>query len=134
MEKIRKIDSRNARGKKFYSQFSIVLGIFILVFISVSLAKEIVRRYEVSREISALKSEIQRLESRNTELNQLISFFSTEEFLEQEARTRLNLQKIGEKVMIIPDVRKLGEEEIKSNLELSLSNPARWWNYFFAEQ
>ena len=122
------------RRNKFSSKFSIIFGVFILVFISVSLAKEIVRRYEVSKEIKELEQEIVTLESRNAELDELIAFFNTEEFLEKEARTRLNLQKPGEQVMIIPDVQMAEEQEEKASLELSLSNPAHWWNHFFAEQ
>lgn len=122
------------KEKKFYSQFSIVFGIFLLVFISVSLVKEIVRRYEVNKEISQLETEIGRLESRNGELDQLITFFNTDEFLEQEARTRLNLQKPQEQVIIIPDLKLAPREEQKANLELSLTNPHRWWNHFFAGQ
>lgn len=131
MKKKSKIPGQAGRKKFVSSRLTVIIGVFLLVFISVSLAKEIVRRYEVNREIKNLQSEISELEERNTELTSLITFFNTDAFLEQEARTRLSLQKPGEKVMIIPDVDLTTEEEQKKNIELSLSNPRKWYNFFF---
>jgi hypothetical protein len=55
--------------------------------------------------------------------------------LEQEARLKLNLQKPGESVVIIPGVgggRELGENVAGMEGEnKAISNPKKWWNYFF---
>lgn len=131
MQKNSRAQDPNSKKKIVSSKLTMLIGAFLLIFISVSLIKEIVRRYEINREIAKLEEEVAELDARNTELTDLIAFFNTDTFLEQEARSRLNLQKPGEKVVIIPDIESIPQEEQKNNLSLSLSNPKKWWNYFF---
>lgn len=118
------------------SRLFLLIGVVILILFSVSLSKEVIRRYEVNREIRELEKEVAELEKQNTELTQLEQFLNTERFQEQEARLKLGLAKPGEKVIVIPGVseEKLPKEELSapSNNE-ELSNPHKWWNYFFSQ-
>lgn len=118
------------------SRIFLVLGVIILILFSISLSKEIIRRYDVNREINQLKTEVEELEKRNAELAELIQYLNTESFQEKEARTKLGMAKPGEKVVVIPEVKEEQTEGTPSlsppNLE-ELSNPQRWWNYFFSQ-
>lgn len=113
-----------------------MISIIVLVLIGVALSKEIYRETQVSKETASLESEIDRLTRRNTELAELISYFSTLGFQEKEVRLKLGLQKPGEKVVILPETESLngepgpasGDSTVKTG---ELSNPKKWWNFFF---
>ncbi|MBU2235447.1 septum formation initiator family protein [Patescibacteria group bacterium] len=107
----------------------------MLVLFSVSLGKEVVRRYEVNKEIQALEKEVEELENQNTELADLIQYLNTNSFREKEARTKLGMAKEGEKVVVIPNIEVVAETAteavgVPDNVE-ELSNPERWFAYFF---
>lgn len=108
--------------------------VFLLVLFSVSLGKEITRRVEVNQEIGSLEDEIQQLESRNAELNDLLAYLNTSALVEKEARLKLGLQKDGEKVLVIPgvggDAAHLSEVQ-HQEIQEAIPNPQKWWRYFF---
>jgi len=111
----------------------IVIGLIILVFLSIALGKELLRRYEISSEIEQLETEIADLEQRNLDLDDMIDYFDTNSFVEKEARTKLGLQKEGETMVVLPDNESSKEavDIAKAETEKAQTNPQRWWNYFF---
>ena len=86
-------------------------------------------------QISQLQGQIDTLQSRNGQLNGLIDYFKTNDFVEQEARTKLNLRKPGEQIIIVPE-----SASAKLNNQFALpkgfqitsgANPQKWLAYFF---
>lgn len=133
--------SRSNLGKRILSsKILLLISLLILIFFSTNLVKEIINRRDLKKEISSLAEEINRLEGRNQELSSMIEYFKSIDFVEKEARTKLNLRKPGEKIIIVAE-----EETPTSTVEpvsessprlitapvKTLSNPERWWNYFF---
>lgn len=117
-------------AKKIFSSFIVlILGIIVLAFLLRTWGKVIMRNYEINKEISRLQTEIENLEKSNKELSQLIEYLQTESFKEREARLRLNLQKLGEKVIVIspPEV----SEIVKKKEKEKETNFLKWWKYFF---
>ena len=113
--------------------FFIVLALIGLV---ISLGQESYRKYQLTKEINGLKSEIERLEGKNQHLADLMEYFQEGSYLEQEARLKLNLKKPGEKVVVISqttgaevDERIVAETENEVNNETT--NFWKWWEYFF---
>ena len=123
-------------NKILHSRLFLAIGVAVLILVSVALSKEVVRRYAVNREINQLKKDVGDLEKRNAELADLIQYINTEDFQEKEDRTKLGLAKPGEKVIVIPDIPEQqtveGTNNLPANLE-EMSNPQRWWNYFFSQ-
>lgn len=116
------------------SRLFLIIGVVILVIFSVALGKEVVRKYEVNKEINQLKEEVVNLEKRNAELSDLMQFLNTDRFKEEEARTKLGMAKPGEKVVVIPNVNaEENNEQIdqQTTKQTNLTNPQKWWNYFF---
>jgi cell division protein FtsB len=113
----------------------ILIGVVILVFLSVALGKELLRRYEVNQEIAQLEEEIAQLEERNLDLDDLIDYFNTNSFAEREARQKLGMQKEGETTVIFPEsdqsTNQQSDGDSVDSVDKNLSNPMRWWNYFF---
>lgn len=119
------------------SKLFIVTSLAILIFLGVSLSKEIVRRLEISQRIQNLKSEINEVEEKNIELSDLIDYLESESFRERELRLKLGMRKEGEEVIILPkNLNTNGEEEGEATPEEVLKNvnqsfPQKWWDYFF---
>jgi len=116
----------------------IIIGVIILVFLSIALGKELLRRYEINREINQLETEISQLEERNLDLDELIEYFNTNSFVEKEAREKLGMQKEGETMVIINNDNQviINNQPVEASGQSvsgseELTNPQRWWNYFF---
>lgn len=125
-------------GKWFLSsKILLFASLFILIFFSVNLVREIINRHDLQQEIDKLQGQINSLESSNKELIGLIEYFKTMDFVEKEARTKLNLRKPGEQIIIVPEEgaksQILPEQLITlpSSQIKSQPSPINWWNYFF---
>ena len=117
------------------------IGLFvmaILIFFSVNLVREIINRQDLQKEIDKLQADIDNIESRNDELGNLMEYFKSIDFVEEVARTKLNLRKPGENIIIVPEEGDNTETDnqlsafIKTDIK-TLSNPQRWWSYFFKQ-
>lgn len=110
----------------------------VLLFLAVSFGREILRRYEIKREIGTLQNEIDVLARRNTELTDLMAYLNTNSFQEREARVKLGLQKAGESVVLIPREQVNAQPSVvpaASGAQFEEQTPARkWWTYFFGNQ
>lgn len=90
--------------------------------------------YKVKQEIASLQKEVEQLQKKKFQSMELLEYVTSNAFVEEKARTELNLKKPGEHVLILPNVQK--DVEVKKNnsqnLESgqNLSNPIKWWYYF----
>lgn len=140
------------RGKKqknfwqriFYSQIIIFIGIIFIIIFSAGISKRMVRKHQINKETQELKNEILKLEQNSKELNQLLSYLNSDEFLEKEARTKMGLKKADEKVAIINRKNKVeaatNEDYFRNKNKpnqtpknnLNKNNLDKWFDYFFS--
>lgn len=89
-----------------------------------------------SKRLEELRSDVSTLETEKAALEQELAFKQTDEFVEQEARNKLNLVKPGEEVYIIPT----DPDAVSSNFDVLAatdeniaveSNVQQWINLFF---
>lgn len=115
-----------------FSKFFLLICVVLFFVIVFALGKGTIKNYKVDSEIEDLKAEISELEKQNQEYNQLISFLNSSAFIEQEAKLKLGYKKPGEQVVIIPGIenKKAESEGFEQQIE-KLSNPQKWWLYFF---
>ncbi len=92
---------KSRRSVVFFSGFFFLAGFVVLVMIGISLGKETYRKRQIQKEIENLQSEIQKVRQENSDLSNLISYLSSQEFQEKEAREKLNLQKEDEKMIVL---------------------------------
>ncbi len=111
------------------SKLGSVVLIVSLVMVLVAMTKLLLQKYEVEREISALQEKADTIQKDNDELSELIKYLNTKEYAERAARDKLGLKKEGETVVSIPD--RLEEGQAAGQGQASLSNPQKWYNYFF---
>ena len=115
-----------------YSKLFLVVGGIVLIFIVYTLGKGFIHKGGVSSEIKELKDEIVRLDTKNSDLSQLLGYLESEEFIKQEGKVKFGLREQGEQLVVLneyePEKRKL---EVTAEDKVEVANPQRWWNYFF---
>jgi cell division protein FtsB len=123
---------------------------FALIGLAISVGRESYNKYQLTKEINRLKSEIERIEGRNQQLSNLMEYFKEGSYLEKEARLKLNLKKPNEKVIIISGDESKGLAENYENKGTPAlagkdlpkdrtpertseegTNFWKWWEYFF---
>lgn len=111
------------------------VGFVILIFVAIALGKEIYRRYQINQEIKGVKDEIERLEKRNRELQALVDYLNSDSYKEIQARQNLGLQKPDEQAVAVqpapPNLDIAAQTASAKEEKKNLSNPEKWWNYFF---
>lgn len=113
----------------------LVGGVILFIFFGWAALNEYLRERAIDAEVNELKQTIADLESKNGELKSSLSYIQTPEFQELEAKRQLGLAKEGESVIIFSDKPSgksaLSENESDDKGAPQLSNPQKWWNYFF---
>ena len=135
------------RKKKIFYRFYFVVGAIVLCFFISGLVREIINRNQINQQIADYEGKIAKLQQDNFQLSEKITSWKESNDLEIAARTKLGLQKSGEKAIFITRqesnqaeienmvVTKSNQEVInfgnnKNNKE-ETANPSKWWRYFF---
>ena len=116
-----------------------IVGLIIIILISFPLAKNVSKQYKVNKEIESLKTEINGLQNKNSQLKNLISYIQSDQFIDESARKNLNYKKAGENVVIINNVETAEKKDDglavnNSQNETSAmieNNADKWVKYFF---
>lgn len=110
---------------------------FILVFMCVSVTKELIRRLETNYEIEKLEAEVARLQQRNSEIHDLIALLNTSTAQNEQARVKLGMQAPGEQVVIFPDQNTEQEIVLPNSDKIRYipltdyeTNPEKWLHFF----
>lgn len=113
------------RGNSWVKYFWLAIVLY-MVF---SAGRLIYKNYQLNQEEAKLKSDVVSLENEVQDLKNQIVYYQSDSYKEKMLRAKLNLQKEGEKVVVItapPDVQQVAEDK-KENL----TNPQKWLRYFF---
>lgn len=105
------------------------------VIIAISYARAYYQDYKVRQQIAALETEVLNLQRKKLVSLDLLKQAGTEQFLEDKAKTELNLKKPGEQVLVIPNIKPETPQTVVATTttavdEPVLSNPRKWWYYF----
>lgn len=124
-------NNNNNRGwkiKVWQSNLSTLVLIVLLIFSFIKVSKEILLRYEINNEIEVLDTKLNDLKNKTDKMNNLISYLQTDEYIEEEARLKLNLSKPGEKQINLatrPSTSlDFGDVDDRTNI-------SKWFDYFF---
>jgi len=128
-------DSPSSLAAKAKWPLFLIANLAVLLVVGVSTVRESYRGWTVDHEISALESKAQALEGRKMELGQLAARMQEPSYVERQARSKLGLQKPGEKVVVLEGV---SATHTVWNIDVvavaqpaeARSNPERWWQYF----
>lgn len=117
----------------FKSRVATVVLVLLIIGTGWILTGELARRERNRREAEALRRDIVEIEQKNQELEGILNMISDPEYLEREARSKLNLKKEGEKVFVVNANR-----DTESEIQMDKSETKRstnWLNFLgFGDQ
>ena len=130
----------------------LAVNVAIFALVGWNFIGEYMRGRELRLEIAAMERRATELETKNLQIAELGKKLSQGDMAEREARTKLNLQKPGEEVVIVRGVPGAeaarrsnggdsGAADGQADLKAAeagqikdLTNPGKWWRYFFFHQ
>lgn len=115
----------------------LIIGVTVVIvfLILLSLVQEMNRRWQVQREVQRLEEEVAEIQKNVVELDNLNTYFRTEDYQERLAREKLNYRAPGEQVVLIPeeDLSQTEEALPQAEDDTQISIPMRWWRIFFVD-
>ncbi len=107
-------------------------GLFLLiitagVYVLFNLGRHTLSLWSAGRRIQDAGERVLALKTSNEHLRQNLSYYRSEEFVEREARNKLNLVRPGEVVVLLPSP----SPQLKVQSVESVSNWRKWWRLFF---
>lgn len=125
--------------KRFFgSRLFLLIALILAILVAIGYGRAYYQDYKIRQEINALQDEVKRLEHKKLESMEILKYVTSDAFVEEKARTELNLKKPGENVMVVtnPEVETppLFTGEGKGEVSPLLNNPIKWWYYFTSRQ
>ena len=107
-----------------------ILIILVGIGLIVSLSRDILRLLRSADELKLAAQKVEELQKESESLAQKKGYYQSESFIEEEARNKLNMAKVGETIVILPPNLKevMGEKE--NQLTKPLPNWYQWLNLF----
>jgi cell division protein FtsB len=136
--------NRALKDKPFWPKFILFLVFFLIVVFGFIVIKEIANQKQLDGEIGELNSEIEKLKLKKESFLALIDTYESDFQVEKEARTKFNLKKDGENVVVVKldatnklvstvDDSYNNNDDIKPT-DKTNNSLVLWWNYFFANK
>ncbi len=115
----------------FASRMFLIIAFVIAVLFALGYARAYYQDYKIKQEIRVLQQEVKGLEKKKLESMEILKYVTSQEFVEEKARTELNMKLPGEQVMIIDGLVENDKKQQNRPVENNdLSNQAKWWYYF----
>lgn len=107
----------------FYTLMSI--GIYNLVSLSIDI-------YNLSQKEAEKNQKIESLEKEKRRLNEKLTFVNSNDFVEKEARTKLNMKKENEQIYVVNNGNQAStKDETESKKTEKKSNFSKWMEVIF---
>jgi len=108
-----------------------IIIIFLGVILIGKFTKDLRRLLSATQQIKKAEERVAKLEEQRKQLSEKYQYYQTPEFIEEEARNKLNMAKPGETIVILPNnLNELLNHRQKFQ-ENSLPNWRKWWKLFF---
>ena len=140
MSNTKSLSEKLAKKAEMRARLIMTVGSVLLIYMVVSTGQALWQSYQLNKEMAALRDKNTELRLHNRYLQNLIAYRRTDAFKDKEARSKLNYQKPGEVVLIIPedDIQRFSEGNVRTRLEEAerqkpLTNPEKWWETFFGK-
>lgn len=117
----------------FVSRWFLLGALLVSLFLATSFGRAYFRDYAIRQEIKKLQAEVKKLEEKKIQTMDVLQYVRSTAFVEEKARTELNLAMPGEQIVVVKDVGKNAGQEDSEMVELdNLANPIKWWRFFFS--
>lgn len=113
-------------GNRLIKIIIVIVGIGLII----SFSRNIYRLLKAGDQVRLTQERLEKLEKESQELSKKKEYFQSQEFIEEEARNKLNMSKPEETVVILPP--NVGEtKETNLTSPPKLPNWQRWFKLFF---
>lgn len=113
--------------KKIIQAAIIIIGISLII----NLSRDILRLLKAGDQVQLAEQRVEELKVKQAELVEKKEYYQSPEFIESEARNKLNMAKPGETIVILPpNVEELAGQ-IKKEPQSEIPNWRQWWKLFF---
>lgn len=118
------------------SRFVLASFVLVAVFLFFYLTKTFYIKYQINREISIIDEKITESQAQEDEFQRMAENLTNKDFLEKEARLKLNLKKPGEEVIMIINSTngkkdELPQGETESIQDDNQNNLKKWIDVIF---
>ena len=123
----------NPLRRFFASRLFLFIALPPALFVVIGYGRSLYQGYKINQEIKALQAEVSTLERKKIESLDILNYVMSDKFVEEKARTELNLIKPGERALIVTNQPQKSDgdtEESGASLQTS-GNPLKWWYYIF---
>lgn len=114
--------------KKTICQLLIFVFGFYLV---ISLSREWFNLMKKGEKIGKMKGKAEELRIKNEKLKERLEYVKSEEFVEKEARDKLNMAKEDEVIVVLPEKLEVRGQRLGASSDEDLSNWQKWLRLFF---
>lgn len=115
----------------FASRLFLFISLPLAVLVAFGYARSFYQGYKINQEIKALQAEVATLERKKIESLDILKYVESNEFVERQARTELNLKRPGERVLVATNrPAETVTETSEAEAGQRLNNPLKWWYYF----
>lgn len=114
----------------------VILVLIIGAYLVISLSRQLFSLWQAGGRIEKIRKRVEEAREENERLKRKLSFVQSEEFLEREARNKLNLAKPEETIVVVPqEVIKMEVERAQKEKErrVEIPNWRRWYKAFFGD-
>jgi cell division protein FtsB len=115
----------------------LIVGVAALVFVLFRVYEETQKKRQIQDMINQLQSEADRIDRENKRMKENLEFLSSADYLEIEAKDKLNQKNPDEEVIVLKTnvaqetALEENPEPQKNETVAVLANHVKWWNYFF---
>lgn len=115
--------------KRLFQVFFLGIGIILIV----RLTSNIFRLFKGIQQINLAEKRVLQLEKEKEELSLKRQYYQSPEFIEEEARNKLNMAKPGETIVILPsDLEELIiKQKARAEANPQVPHWKKWWKLFF---
>ena len=115
----------------------IIVEFLVVSYLLYTLTKSVYQSYQIDQHIENFRLENDAIAQENKQKEADYSYYSSDAYIEKIAKQNLGFVNPGEEVIVIPNSPDAGLGGGDSNKDISnlsfqaLSNPQRWWKFFF---
>ena len=130
-----KKDQQSSVGRFFGSRLFLVIALILMTVFALGFARAFYQDTKERKQIRQLEQEVSDLESKKIESFDILEYVKSSQYVEDKARTELNMKSPGESVVYLEDLTQdfddLGNplEDVSTDRQF-ISNPVKWWYYF----
>ena len=114
--------------------YSNIVFVVVSLLMLISLSRNIVKAREAKERLKEKEGYIEKIRKENEDLDQRVTTFKSEEFIEKQLRDKLGLAKEGETIIVLPDeetIKKFAFNDEKEEEILPDPNWKKWFKLFY---